>query len=73
MQVFIMATDADEKAPEIIESGVKDGSGKGPETDIKTDSNKGSIDKELGKKYSEVGAGLASSCGEDGYIREWTI
>ena len=49
-----MATDADEKAPEGDESGVKEGSGNGPETDNKTDSNKGSKDKELEKKYSEA-------------------
>ena len=50
MRVFKMATDADEKVPDGDESGVKDGSGKGPETDNKTDSNKGSKDKELEKK-----------------------
>ena len=54
MRVLRMATDADEKAPEIDESGVKEGSGKGPETDSKTDGNKGSKDKELEKKYSEA-------------------
>jgi hypothetical protein len=50
-----MATkDADEKAPEIEgdESGVKEGSGKGPEADSNKD--KGSKDKELEKKYSEA-------------------
>ena len=45
-----MATDADEKAPDGDESGVKDGSGKKPETDSNND--KGS--KELEKKYSEA-------------------
>jgi hypothetical protein len=41
---------ADEKAPDIDESGVKDGSGKEPEAD--KDSSKGS--KELERKYSEA-------------------